>query len=166
MIERYGDHPLAVYARMAQGINAEREFKDITADKELKIRRPDTKESIQQLTAVADASARGEGVDNITLNMVMRRLARAQARQGDLEQATGTIDKMVRTFESKQLRPRCWSRSAGRPSAPRRRSSPRRGRAPPRRTRRTRRSSDHGSEEAVDHGTVTRKEVTCPSRVT
>ncbi|GGS47325.1 hypothetical protein GCM10010156_02600 [Planobispora rosea] len=105
VIERYGDHPLAVYARMAQGINAEREFKDITADKELKIRRPDTKESIQQLTAVADASAQGAGVDNITLNMVMRRLARAQARQGDLEQATGTIDRMVRTFESKQLRP-------------------------------------------------------------
>ncbi|MBG0828889.1 hypothetical protein HS041_14035 [Planomonospora sp. ID67723] len=105
VIERYGEHPLAVYARMAQGINAEREFKDLTADKELKIRQPDTKESIQQLTMVADASARGAGVDNITLNMVMRRLARAQAKQGDLEQATGTIDKMVHTFEAKHLRP-------------------------------------------------------------
>ncbi|GIH92083.1 hypothetical protein ACFFMN_33270 [Planobispora siamensis] len=105
VIDKHGKHPLAVYARMVRGVNAEREFKNLTADNELTIRQPDTKESIQQLTLVADASARGEGVDNITLNMVMRRLAGAQAKQGDLEQATGTIDKMVRTFEGKQLRP-------------------------------------------------------------
>ncbi|GGK71988.1 hypothetical protein Ppa06_30190 [Planomonospora parontospora subsp. parontospora] len=106
VITRYGGHPLAVYARMVRGVNAERGFKDLAADaRRLTVRPPDAEESIRQLSAVAEASAGDGGVDNITLNMVMRRLASAQAKQGDLERASGTLDRMVRTFEAKRLRP-------------------------------------------------------------
>ncbi|HUR01810.1 MAG TPA: hypothetical protein VM347_04670 [Nonomuraea sp.] len=97
VISRYGGHPLAVYARMVKGLNAEREFKAITADKQVRVRPPDLKQGIEQLTAVA----RDASVDNITLNMVMRRLARAEARQGDLERANAVMDNMVALFQSK-----------------------------------------------------------------
>ncbi|MEV4164735.1 hypothetical protein [Nonomuraea dietziae] len=99
VIERYGEHPLAVYARMVKGLNAEREFKDLGADKKLHVRPPDTGESIEQLGAVA----RQATVDNITLNMVMRRLARAVARRGDLDLAHGVLDDMVSTFAAKGI---------------------------------------------------------------
>lgn len=101
VIDRHGTHPLATYARMVKGLNAEREFKDITAAKRLRVRPPDPKESIEQLSAVA----REATIDNITLNMVMRRLARAQARQGDLDQANAVMDEMVATFAGKGLNP-------------------------------------------------------------
>ncbi|MEU6999249.1 hypothetical protein [Nonomuraea sp. NPDC046570] len=101
VIERHGGHPLAVYARMVKGLNAEREFKSITPGKRLVIRPPRTKESIQQLGAVARAAT----VDNITLNMVMRHLARAEARQGDLVRAHAVMDAMVTTFEARRINP-------------------------------------------------------------
>ncbi|MFI6498448.1 hypothetical protein [Nonomuraea typhae] len=101
VIARYGGHPLAVYARMVKGLNAGREFKDLTAAKSLRIRPPDAKESIEQLGVVV----REATIDNITLNMVTRRLATAEARQGDLAGAHATMDGMVATFESKGLNP-------------------------------------------------------------
>ncbi|MEV6156668.1 hypothetical protein AB0L53_40625 [Nonomuraea sp. NPDC052129] len=101
VIGRYGGHPLAVYARMVKGLNAEREFKAITAAKQVRIRPPDLKQGIEQLTAVA----RDASVDNITLNMVLRRLARAEARQGDLDRANAVMDKMVALFQAKGVNP-------------------------------------------------------------
>ncbi|MEQ4724846.1 hypothetical protein [Nonomuraea sp. B19D2] len=101
VIDRYGTHPLAVYARMVKGLNAEREFKALTAGKRLRVRPPDPKQGIEHLTRVAgDAS-----IDNITLNMVMRRLARAEARQGDLRRANAVMDQMVATFQAKGVNP-------------------------------------------------------------
>ncbi|WP_271216166.1 tetratricopeptide repeat protein [Streptosporangium carneum] len=104
VIEKHGKHPLAVYARLVCGINAERDFKLLTPDKELTVRQADTKESIQQLSVVTDLSANGKGIDNITLNQAMRRLARAQAKQGDLEEATAVLDRMVQLFAAKKLK--------------------------------------------------------------
>lgn len=101
MIDRHGGHPLAVYARMVKGLNAEREFKDITRAKRLRVRPPDPKQSIEQLSRVA----REATIDNITLNLVMRRWARAEARQGDLDRANAVMDKMVATFEAKGVNP-------------------------------------------------------------
>jgi hypothetical protein len=101
VIGRYGDHPLSVYVRLVKGLNAEREFKALTADKRLRIRPPDPKQGIEHLTRVA----REATVDNITLNLVMRRLARAEARQGDLGRANAIMDDMVALFESKGVNP-------------------------------------------------------------
>jgi hypothetical protein len=97
VIDRYGDHRLATYARMVKGLNAEREFKALTTGKRLRIRPPDPKQGIEHLTRVAQEAT----IDNITLNMVLRRLARAQARQGDLQRANAVMDKMVALFEAK-----------------------------------------------------------------
>ncbi|MEV0591046.1 hypothetical protein [Nonomuraea cavernae] len=101
LVDRYGGHPLAVYARMVKGLNAEREFKALTAGKRLRIRPPDPKQGIEQLTSVA----RDANIDNITLNMVMRRLARAEARQGDLGRANSVLDEMVSMFAAKGINP-------------------------------------------------------------
>ncbi|MDA0638814.1 hypothetical protein OUY22_35845 [Nonomuraea sp. MCN248] len=101
LLDRHGGHPLAVYARMVKGLNAEREFKAIGADKRLAIRPPDPKQGIQQLAKVAGAGT----IDNITLNMVMRRWARAEARQGDLPKARAVLDQMVATFQAKGVNP-------------------------------------------------------------
>lgn len=101
MIDRFGQHPLSVYARMVKGLNAEREFKTITASKRLRIRPPDPKQGIEQLARVAGAGT----IDNITLNMVMRRWARAEARQGDLPKARAVLGKMVATFQAKGVNP-------------------------------------------------------------
>ncbi|MFD7712152.1 hypothetical protein [Streptomyces sp. NPDC059786] len=106
VIERHASHPFAVYARLAKGLNYEHEFKSLSPDKsELTVRPPDTKSGIEQLTQVVKVSEHGKGVDNLTLNMATRRLARAYARQGDLEEAGSTLDKMVRFFERKALKP-------------------------------------------------------------
>ncbi|MEV4574665.1 hypothetical protein AB0K16_15550 [Nonomuraea jabiensis] len=101
VIDRYGDHPLAVYARLVKGLNAEREFKAVTAAKRLRVRPPDPKQGIEHLSRVA----RDASIDNITLNLVMRRLARAEARQGDLERANAVMDQMVATFQAKGVNP-------------------------------------------------------------
>jgi hypothetical protein len=105
LLEEHGDHPLAVYARLVKGINAQRDFKDLTAEKELRIRAAKPEESIDLLTPVEQVSAQEEGVDNITLNMVMRTLARAEAKAGRPEQAVEVMDRMVQLFSDKKLNP-------------------------------------------------------------
>lgn len=101
VISRYGGHPLAVHARLVKGLNAEREFKDLTPGDNLRIRPPDPKLGIEHLSHVV----RDPGIDNITLNLVLRRLARAEARQGDLGRANAIMDRMVATFEAKGVNP-------------------------------------------------------------
>ena len=103
VVDRHPDHPLAVYAHLIQGINAGRPFKTVSRDKKLNLRRPDTGAAIAHLGAVVQSSTGAEWqekrIDNITLNMVMRRLARAQARQGDRDQAERTLNDMVSFFQ-------------------------------------------------------------------
>jgi hypothetical protein len=105
VLDKYSEHPLAVYARLVKGINAERDFKKLSVDKVVEVREAKPGESVDLLSSVVDASTNGNGVDNITLNMAMRRLARAQKKAGDLEKADATMDRMVEVFEEKQLRP-------------------------------------------------------------
>ena len=79
-------------------------------DKAVSVRKAEAGESIQQLASVAEASAGERGVDNITLNMVIRRIARAQKKAGDLDRAEATLDRMVETFRRKQLKPQMLRR--------------------------------------------------------
>ncbi|GAA1931616.1 hypothetical protein GCM10009837_66690 [Streptomyces durmitorensis] len=102
VIERYGDHPLAVHARLSRGANAGRHFQHI-ADGRLTVREPDIKESVQQLSAAINASTGDEGLDNITLNKTMRRLATVHAKDGNLTEADAVLNKMVTTFRGKHL---------------------------------------------------------------
>ncbi|WP_221360371.1 hypothetical protein [Streptomyces beigongshangae] len=102
VIERHGDHPLAVHARLARGANAGRHFQHVR-DGRLVVREPDIKESVQQLGAAINASTGDGGLDNITLNKTMRRLARVHAKDGNLPEADAVLDRMVATFKGKGL---------------------------------------------------------------
>jgi len=105
LLDEHADHPLAVYARMAKGINAGRDFKDLTPDKDLRVRSAKPEESIELLSSVEQASTQDGGVDNLTLNMAMRNLARAEARAGNPERGAQAMDRMVGVFRDKGLRP-------------------------------------------------------------
>ena len=105
LLDEHGDHPLAVYARLVKGVNAQRDFKNLTAEKELQVRSAKPEESVELLTSVEQASTRDGGVDNITLNMAMRRLAQAEAKAGNPQQAAHVMDRMVEVFTEKGLNP-------------------------------------------------------------
>jgi hypothetical protein len=105
VLDKHSEHPLAVYARLVKGINAQRNFKKLAVDKVVKVRDAKPQESVDFLSSVVDDSTAEKGLDNITLNLAMRRLARAQKETGDLERAEATIDRMVDVFEQKQLKP-------------------------------------------------------------
>jgi hypothetical protein len=105
LIEEHGTHPLATYARLVKGVNCARQFKDITPDKRLLVRDPQPEEASALLSSVAEASAGDGGVDNITLNMAMRRQALAEGRAGRADQGRQVLDEMVSIFEGKGLNP-------------------------------------------------------------
>ena len=105
LLEEHPDHRLAVYALLAKGVNAERDFKDLTADKRLRLRKAEPRDAAKLLGAVEDSSTGDEGVDNITLNLVMRRLARAEAKAGTTQKAAKVADRMVSRFKDKGVNP-------------------------------------------------------------
>jgi len=105
LLDRHAKHPLAVFGQLVKGFNDERTFKTIDADKTLTLRPARTGEAVRQLRSVVASSAGDEGVDNITLNMVIRRLARAEVKAGDVEKATATLDQMPATFRKKGVKP-------------------------------------------------------------
>jgi hypothetical protein len=110
VIEEHGDHPLAAYARLVKGVNAERDFKILSADKQLEIKEARPSESIDMLSAVEEAAVEDELIDNITLNMVMRKHARAEAKAGNVDRAAEVMDRMVDVFERKDLNPQVVQR--------------------------------------------------------
>lgn len=105
VLEKHPKHPLAVYAQLVKGYNLGREFKSITTDYQVKIRKTQHDKANKLLSGVVDASEADRGVDNITLNMTMRYLAGVQKEAGDQEGAKKTMDRMVRIFQKKKLRP-------------------------------------------------------------
>jgi hypothetical protein len=105
VLDKHAKHPLAVFARLVKGMNAQRNFKKLAVDKVVKVRAAKPQESVSLLSSVVDDSTGEKGVDNITLNLAMRRLASAHKETGDLEKAEATIDRMVEVFEQKQLKP-------------------------------------------------------------
>jgi hypothetical protein len=104
LLMNHGDHPLATFARLTKGVNAERAFKQITADKVAIVREPEPSVSIAELSQVQQASESGAGVDNITLNFVMRTLARAEAKAGDPQRAEAILDDMPRVFQERGVK--------------------------------------------------------------
>lgn len=105
IINKYQDHRLAVYAKLVKGINASREFKTICINKNISTRKINTDDCTHNLSFVLDASCNNAGVDNITLNMVSRRLAAIQKLQGDDAVAKTTLDRVREFFTHKKLRP-------------------------------------------------------------
>jgi hypothetical protein len=111
----YPKHPLTTYARLAKGVNYGRKFKTVEPQKvdsmkKLDIRPPKPADSVGLLSDVVNTSEKGDGVDNITLNMTMRRIARAQKEEGRTRAANETLDKMVNLFRGKGLKPHVMAR--------------------------------------------------------
>lgn len=105
VIDKHGKHKLAIYARLIRGINAGRMFKTITPDKKLMVRRPEVDLSAKLLTAVADASDGGIGLDNITLNQSYLSLIKTYKMAGNQKSAKDIRDRMVAVFTKKGLKP-------------------------------------------------------------
>jgi len=105
VLDKHADHELAVYARLVKGFNAAREFKAVTADLKVKVREPQPEAAVALLSSVVDASRAEQGVDNITLNMTMQRMALTQIEAGDKKGARATINEMWAIFRAKKLRP-------------------------------------------------------------
>jgi hypothetical protein len=105
VLDKHADHELAVYARLVKGFNAAREFKAVTSDLKVKVREPQPEAAVALLSSVVDASKAEQGVDNITLNMTMQRMALTQIEAGDKKGARATINEMWAIFRAKKLRP-------------------------------------------------------------
>ncbi len=103
-IDKFPTHPLTMYARLALGFNAARPFGNLAADGKLTVRKARKRDAETHLGAVISASARGEGLDNISLAQVYCRLARTQKEAGDEKAAAETVAQMVSLFEGKELR--------------------------------------------------------------
>lgn len=110
VINEYDEHELAVYAKLVKGFNDGRAFKSITNKKELTVRPPMYDKAIAELSDVVDASEKDEeGVDNITLDMTMLRMAQNQKAAGDTKGAKETRERMLDIFSKKSLQPHIMS---------------------------------------------------------
>jgi hypothetical protein len=105
VIDKYPDHPLAVYAQYVKGVNAQRAFKTITPTKDLMVREPDLPASTALLTQAVEKSKNGQGLDNIRLNKTMQMLAQAYQREGNQSKAKATMTDMVTFFNKQPLKP-------------------------------------------------------------
>jgi len=128
VIDKYCRHPLSIHAHFVKGLNDGSYFKAVTAEKKIVPRAPRSEESLRLLARVIRASTRGEDLlsevsgtpassplgadgpesapplDNITLNMCARRVARVQKRMGDEKAAEATLQTMYRYFERAKLK--------------------------------------------------------------
>ena len=110
VLEKHSKHPLAVYAQLVKGTNGGREFKLLTSEKTLQVRKPQYESSVALLSEVVTASKKGAGVDNITLNMTMSNLARQHIAAGDNKKAGDTMDQMIGIFNEKKHKPHLIAR--------------------------------------------------------
>src|SRR5581483_6975671 len=95
VLEKYGKHPLATYARIVKGVNAGRTFKTITTEKKLEVRDPQSAESIKLLSAAIDTAEPGT-LDPITMDNTIHRLAQVQRAAGDDKGAAATMKRSTR----------------------------------------------------------------------
>ena len=101
ILEKFSKNPLSVYARLVKGLNASREFKQINSEKSLVTRARKDREFVPLLKSVITSSSDSMGLDNITLSMVVRRLAKAQKAMGDEKGANETLQNMASLFQKR-----------------------------------------------------------------
>jgi hypothetical protein len=95
-VEKYPDHPLADYVRMLQGVNALREFKIITAEKEIKVRKPKQEEGDRLLSAILSPAKRDPIIDAVTLReQITPVLMEAKEAVGD-KAAAAALGKSIK----------------------------------------------------------------------
>jgi hypothetical protein len=92
---------LAVYARLAEGMNAARPFTDVREDGSVSIRPRDLDRAEQILTPAIDASRGDEGLDDLTVLQVLDALAAGHAAEGDDAGARALRDDAVQLARQK-----------------------------------------------------------------
>lgn len=106
-IDEHGDHPLASYARLIEGMNASRAFKKLDGAKSTE-RPVDAATAEAMLDGAVSATYAAPGakpdragqpdlvprLDNISLDMAVTRLAEVRGRDGDIEAATATAETL------------------------------------------------------------------------
>jgi len=85
VLAKHSKHRLATYARLVKGINAARQFKTISDEKEsrLEVRAPRAKESVQHLSAAIGAGV----LDPLSAEMASAYLADSHDSLGDMKAA-------------------------------------------------------------------------------
>ncbi|RZU32635.1 hypothetical protein [Blastococcus saxobsidens] len=101
--EEHGDHPDAVYARLALGINAARPYTAVAPDGSVAVRDRDLDRADALLQPAIDASRGRDGLDDLTLLQVMGYLARSHAAEGDRHGARELRRDAGRLAADKQL---------------------------------------------------------------
>lgn len=81
--EEHAEHPSAVYAQLALGINAARPYTAVAPDGSVSERGRDLDRADALLRPAIDASRGKEGLDDLTVLQVMGYLARSHAAEGD-----------------------------------------------------------------------------------
>jgi hypothetical protein len=87
VLAEHADSPVAVYARLAQGMNAARPFTEVRPDGSVHVRPRDLERADALLTPAVDASRGDDGLDDLTVLQVLGYLARSHAEEGDAEGA-------------------------------------------------------------------------------
>jgi hypothetical protein len=92
VIDRFGTHPLATYARMVKGINAARVFKTVNAGegRPVTVRPARTEESIALLSSVSGARV----LDPVSEDQVLYSLSCVQEAAGDNRGAQDSLNRM------------------------------------------------------------------------
>ncbi len=83
----YSEHPSAVYARFALGMNQARPFTAVQPDGEVNVREPDLDRADYFLRGAIDESRGEGGLDNKTVYQAAAYLADSHAKAGDTEGA-------------------------------------------------------------------------------
>jgi hypothetical protein len=98
LLDQYGDHPLAAYARLVKGVNASRDFKIVTNDPTptIEVRKADQATSLKLLSPVVKAAPEQTRLDSQSLEYATMRLAEVQRRQGDDRAAVATESALKR----------------------------------------------------------------------
>jgi hypothetical protein len=101
----HSNHPAAVYARLALGINAARPFTAVEPDGSVRVRGRDLDRADQLLAPAIDASRGDEGLDDLTVFQVMTYLASSHADEGDHDKARELRQEIGRLADEKGVPP-------------------------------------------------------------
>ena len=101
VVSEHGDHPAAVFARLALGINAARPFAEVDATGQVRVRERQLDRADELLGAAVDASRGEGGLDDLTVYETLGYLAGSHEAEGDSEQARALRHDAATLAESK-----------------------------------------------------------------
>ena len=101
--EEHEDSPMAVYARLALGMNAARPYTAVESDGSVRERPRDLDRADALLTPTIDASRGDQGLDDLSLVQVVAYLARSHAEEGDDARARELRQDAGRLAEEKGI---------------------------------------------------------------